>query len=235
MGPLLHGWFTDRRVPDRDTQAFLALERIRPESDSGCTKVRVKVPGVNAGNWPADAGARSMRWLSKGTPVHRLVLHPDPVLRAKAESVDAVDEDIVALCRDMIRIMHESEGIGLAAPQVGRSLRIFVTNSGQEGEPDRVYINPVLSDFAGELVSREEGCLSLPGIHGDIRRLSEVTVTAMDMDGREFAMTDGGLLARVWQHENDHLDGVLILDRMNMKDRLSNRKAVRMLVESAGT
>lgn len=148
----------------------------------------------------------------------------------------------------MIELMREHEGIGLAGPQVGLGVRIFVADvptretdpaGGGEVGPGvlprhgtngaRVYINPVLSGFAGAVEPYEEGCLSLPDIAGDVLRPPVVRITALDIEGQEFTELGGGLLARCWQHETDHLDGVLILDRMVEASRARVRAAVRRL------
>jgi peptide deformylase len=162
----------------------------------------------------------------------RLVVYPAEVLRRKAKPVERVDDEVRAVAHRMIQIMHEEEGVGLAAPQVGLGWRMFVTAARAEGEADRVYINPALSELEG-LESMEEGCLSLPGIRADIRRPAVATITATGLDGKEFTTTSNGFLARVWQHELDHLDGILILNRMTPLDRLATRKAVKEL-EAAG-
>ena len=164
----------------------------------------------------------------------QLVTYPDPVLRARAREVTAVDTSIRDLADEMLQIMREEDGVGLAAPQVGASVRMFVT-AAQEGEsaPERVYVNPVIVSCAGALDASEEGCLSLPGIRGTIRRPPVVTVRATGIDGEEFTLTSSGLLARCWQHEIDHLDGILIIDRMSAIDRLASRKPLRQLEASA--
>ena len=134
----------------------------------------------------------------------------------------------------MLRIMREEDGVGLAAPQVGESVRVFVT-AAQDGElaPERVYVNPVIVSYDGPLDASEEGCLSLPGIRGTIRRPPRVTLRATGLDGEPFTLTSSGLLARCWQHEIDHLDGILIIDRMSAIDRLASRKPLRQLEASA--
>ena len=109
---------------------------------------------------------------------------------------------------------------------------MFVTRSHEE-HPDRVFVNPRLTQLSGDLVVREEGCLSLPGINGDIRRPASVSITALDLEGQTFTLRDDDLLARIWQHEYDHLDGVLIIDKMNEMDRIATRKLLKEL-ESAG-
>ena len=170
---------------------------------------------------PAGAGPR------------RVVHYPDPVLRRKAVPVAAVDDRVRALVADMFRVMDEEEGAGLAAPQVGESLRIFVTGSHERGVERRAYVNPVLVEVGGEFESMEEGCLSLPDIRGSVRRPTQVTIRALDERGREFTETASDFRARVWQHEFDHLEGILIVDKMSPIDRLRVRRALRDLKDAA--
>jgi len=158
----------------------------------------------------------------------RVLHYPHPALRAPGERIDKIDDEVRAIAERMLTLMREHEGVGLAAPQVGLALRLFVTGE-QEGEPARVYINPTFSDAAGETEVRQEGCLSLPDVHVDVRRPVAITITATDLDGREFTLRTNALLARVWQHEMDHLNGVLIIDRMSTMDRLANRRALKAL------
>lgn len=181
-----------------------------------------------------------------------VVIYPDPVLRQRAKPVPAVTAQVRALAERMTALMHEEEGIGLAAPQVGVPWRLFVAHvpesrpeEEREGAASRsataqppsatsgpvVYINPELSAPAGAIEPFEEGCLSLPDIRATINRPPTITITATDLEGRRFTQTGTGLLARCWQHEVDHLDGVLILDRMGQMDRLKLRKKVRALEE----
>lgn len=163
-------------------------------------------------------------------PRRQLVTYPDPVLRARAQPVGELDDSIRALAEDMLRIMAEEDGVGLAAPQVGESVRLFVTCATVDGEEaEQVYVNPEILAVDGSVEPQEEGCLSLPGIRGAIRRPPRVTLRATALDGRQFTITAGGLLARCWQHEIDHLDGVLIIDRMSAIDRLASRKSLRAL------
>jgi peptide deformylase len=166
-------------------------------------------------------------------PKRRVVLYPDPVLRRKASPVARVDERIRELVEDMFAVMDAEEGAGLAAPQVGESLRIFVTGAPDRGVPYEAFINPVLSFPDSDPDSYEEGCLSLPNVRGSIRRPTAVTITALDLEGREFTRTSDDFAARVWQHENDHLDGVLIIDKMSPLDRLRVRRALKDLKEAA--
>lgn len=176
------------------------------------------------------------------TPEHLTLVHyPDPVLRARAAEVPDITHEVRAVAKRMLDIMREHEGIGLAAPQVGLSWRLFVTQvpEGEDREaaadpPEArpqptVYINPVIGHPEGRAVSSSEGCLSLPDIRGEVLRPPIVTITAIDLEGKQFTLRGGGLLARCWQHELDHLDGVLIIDRMSQMSRLKNRAAIRDL------
>lgn len=161
----------------------------------------------------------------------RIVLHPDPVLRQKAKPVEAVTDEVRAVARRMLQLMHEAPGVGLAAPQVGLSWRMFVANDDPEQSPeaDLVFINPTFTDASREIEGYEEGCLSLPDIRADIRRPRQITIHATNLDGEAFSMTSEEIAARIWQHEYDHLDGVLILDRMSPLDRMANKRAIKAL------
>ena len=161
-----------------------------------------------------------------------IVLHPDPVLRRKAQVVAAIDGFVIELVEDMRRVAAELDGAGIAAPQLGESLRIFLTCA-REHEPERVFINPVL-DAVGAVVPHDEGCLSLPDIRGTILRPGVARIRAMGLDGKEFELESDGFPARVWQHEYDHLEGVLIIDRMRPIDKLANRRALRDLERAGG-
>ena len=171
-----------------------------------------------------------------------LRLHPDTILRAKAEAVGTVTENVREVAERMLRIMHEEEGIGLAAPQVGLPWRMFVclvpadpdATSAPEGFVSDtggrplVCIDPKLTP-AGELEASEEGCLSLPDIRGQVNRPTLVAMEATATDGQRYTVQAAGLLARCIQHEVDHLDGVLIIDKFGQLDRLRTRSAVRRL------
>jgi peptide deformylase len=167
----------------------------------------------------------------------QIVIHPAPVLRRKAAPVARVDQGVRDLVGEMFEIMAQEEGIGLAAPQVGESLRIFVTgeraSDGEAPVPARVFVNPVLKSLEGELEPHDEGCLSLPGIRGQIRRPTKVTIEALDLEGRPFTLVSDTFCARVWQHEFDHLEGIMIIDRMSMLDRIRVRKALKDLEADA--
>lgn len=174
----------------------------------------------------------------------RIVSYPDKVLRTRADPIPHTTEHLPEIARRMIELMHEAEGIGLAAPQVGLSWRMFVVYvpPGDDRHADTdpltatasptVYINPTLSDPVGTLEADAEGCLSLPNITGDVMRSPIITIHATGLDGKPFTQRAAGLLARCWQHEMDHLDGVLIIDRMSQISRIKARKAIRELERS---
>jgi peptide deformylase len=171
---------------------------------------------------------------SESSTGRSIVVYPDPVLLRKAAPVERIDSWVRDLVDDMVRIMRDLDGAGIAAPQVGESVRIFVVEGrdateSTPAEPLGVYINPVLSAPTGAVEPYEEGCLSLPEIRADIRRPPTITITAMDLEGRSFTRTSGGFLARVWQHEFDHLEGTLITDRMTAIDKLACRNQIKTL------
>jgi peptide deformylase len=147
----------------------------------------------------------------------------DPVLRRRASPVEAVTPEIRRLADDMVDTMYDEVGIGLAAPQVGASLRLMVVGD-EEGRGAQVLVNPAITDQGGK-VTAEEGCLSLPGVFAPVTRSEWVTLEAHDLEGRPQAITARGLRARVFQHELDHLDGVLFIDRLEpvVRDRIKRR------------
>jgi len=160
----------------------------------------------------------------------RIIHYPDPRLRRVCAPVEEFGEHTAALVERMLGLMHEGNGVGLAGPQVGVSLRLFVANPTGEPEDARVYINPELSDLTGS-AEAEEGCLSLPEIRVNIRRARRCRIRAQDVTGRPFELEGEGLIARIWQHETDHLYGRLIIDRMNPTDQIANRKRIAQLEE----
>ena len=158
----------------------------------------------------------------------------DPVLRQQAAPVADIDGRIAKLVEDMIPTMYEAAGLGLAAPQVGVQKRLFVYDLQDEQGP-RVLVNPVISEHRGEWVY-EEGCLSVPGLHWEIVRPKEVHLTGYDLDGNEVSIEADELLARLFQHELDHLDGRLLLDLLDDDQRKQAMRAMRerQLAETAG-
>lgn len=147
----------------------------------------------------------------------------DPVLRRRSEPVREVTGDIRRLAEDMIDTMYDEAGIGLAAPQVGVSIRLIVVGD-ERGRDPRALVNPVIPEQGGQ-VTAEEGCLSIPGIYADITRAEWVRLEAQDLDGQPVSVRARGLLSRAYQHELDHLDGVLFIDRLDAvtRDRLKRR------------
>jgi peptide deformylase len=140
----------------------------------------------------------------------------DPVLKTRAGKVKEFDEALIRLAEEMLVTMHEREGVGLAANQVGRLKRVLVA---AVEEDEYVIINPVIEASSEETDTLAEGCLSIPGIQVEVERPVAVTVTGKDAEGYDLRIEAEGLLARVFQHEVDHLDGVLILDRTNRESR----------------
>src|SRR5262245_28898124 len=151
-------------------------------------------------------------------------LYGDPVLRRRAAPVTAVTPEIEGWLTDMIDTMHTEVGIGLAASQVGIELRMLVVDEGR-GQ-GRAYLNPVIVEQGGEQLG-EEGCLSLPGIFADVLRAEWVVVEAMDRTGTPFRRRASGLLGRVLQHEIDHLDGILFIDRLDKVTRDRVKRQIR--------
>ena len=146
----------------------------------------------------------------------RVIQYPHPTLRHESKSIKRVDADLVGIIREMFRLMYASHGIGLAANQVGLPLRLFVANLSAEpgtGE-EQVLINPVITKPKGN-EEGEEGCLSFPELYGPVIRPKQVTVNAYNLRGQEIKASLSGMLARVVQHEYDHLDGVLFVDRLS--------------------
>ena len=160
--------------------------------------------------------------------------YPDPVLCLRGKPVERIDDEVRAVAHRMLQLMHAAPGVGLAAPQVGLSWRMFVANATGSPDDDMVFVNPTLLDPGRDTEELEEGCLSLPDIRGLIRRPKLMTIQAQDEDGEHFELTADGLEARIWQHEYDHLDGILIIDRMARFDRFANRRAIKALEAARG-
>jgi peptide deformylase len=160
----------------------------------------------------------------------KIILYPDPRLKRVSKPVEKFDDRLAALAAKMFELMRAFKGVGLAAPQVGHNIRLFIMNSTGKPEDDRVYVNPVLLDADGEETSGE-GCLSLPGINADILRAKSVKIQAKDLAGNPIEQTEIGYTPRIWQHEFDHLNGTLIVDRMGPTAQMEHRKALRELEE----
>ena len=158
----------------------------------------------------------------------KIIHWPDPRLLKVSTAVKAFEPSLKALAERMFALMREHRGVGLAAPQVGQNIRMFVMNPTGKSEDDRVYVNPILTD-AREEDEAEEGCLSLPEIHVNVLRSKTLRMTAQNLEGRKFEETQSGYIARIWQHETDHLDGILLTDKMGPLARLGNRKKLNDL------
>ncbi len=154
----------------------------------------------------------------------RIVKYPDPFLRLRASDVASVDEEISALITNMLDIMKEERGIGLAAPQIGVSKRVIVVSIEEKGFGRLALINPVIEYLSEKTDVMEEGCLSIPGVNADVMRPVDAVVRGMTKSGRMIEIEAHELLARVLQHETDHLNGVLFVDRLaqNEKKRVAS-------------
>jgi peptide deformylase len=147
----------------------------------------------------------------------KILNYPHPALRVKAQPVATLDADLLKNAAEMVELMYKSEGLGLAAPQVGLDIQLIVMNF--SGDPERkdtevVAINPVIVEEKGGRISDREGCLSFPGLYQNVARYKTVVVNYYDLKGELQQMTSNDLSARVWQHEIDHLAGTLFIDRM---------------------
>ena len=155
----------------------------------------------------------------------KIIYWPDPRLLKMSRPVIAFDPSLRALAERMFVLMRAAKGVGLAAPQVGQNIRLFVMNPTGEPADDRVYVNPILTNADGE-EDGEEGCLSLPNIHVNITRSKSIHMSARDLDDKPIEQDATGYIARIWQHEYDHLNGTLLTDRMGPVARMANRKTL---------
>lgn len=149
--------------------------------------------------------------------IRKILAHPDPLLRAPTRAVERFDAELAELLNDMAETMYAAPGIGLAAPQIGLSLRLYVIDvaSGSDGPSElRVFINPELTAKSGDL-QRAEGCLSLPGVRETVPRADRVTVRAQNERGEPFELEATDVLAHALQHEHDHIQGVLFIDHLS--------------------
>lgn len=167
--------------------------------------------------------------------VREIKTYPEKVLKQKALAVRSVDDEIQRLIDDMIETMYAAPGIGLAAPQVGVSKRVIVidvSHREEEETPLIVLINPEVKEAEGEIES-EEGCLSLPGYITNVTRSERVVVNGLDREGRPVEIEGGGLLCRALQHEIDHLNGTLLIDRISSIKREFFKKRFQKALSKA--
>jgi peptide deformylase len=160
----------------------------------------------------------------------KIIHYPDPRLKKMSQPVTVFDGNLKALAARMFELMREARGVGLAAPQVGRNIRLFIMNPTGEPENDQIYVNPDLSEAEGS-EEGEEGCLSLPGINVTIVRDKTLKMKAQTVEGKPIEQSASGYLARIWQHEFDHLNGIMLTDRMGSVAKLTNRKTLKELEE----
>lgn len=163
-----------------------------------------------------------------------LVIHPDERLRLVSEPVQDIDGDIISLVEGMFEVMYKSSGFGLAGIQVGVAKRVVVMDlARREGESfPQVFINPEIIHFGEEVTSFNEGCLSLPNLYIDVDRPETIQIKYMDLEGKQHIHEANELLARCFQHEVDHLNGLLIFDRVSrLKKQLALKKYKKMQSE----
>lgn len=158
----------------------------------------------------------------------KICTYPDEVLRKRADVIEEIDDQVLETAHKMARTMCENAGVGLAAPQVGISSKLIVINPTGEPQDQQVLINPTIVERRGDMEG-VEGCLSVPGVSGIVRRSAQVTVVGYDLEGNEVEIKATDFLARVLQHEIDHLEGMLLIDRMTPESRIEAREALKSL------
>ncbi|MBA4366182.1 MAG: peptide deformylase [Desulfobacterium sp.] len=167
--------------------------------------------------------------------VLKIITYPDPFLKKKTKPVEDINDDIKKLIEDMADTMYEAPGVGLAAIQVGedRSIIVFDPEADKENRPYQVLINPEIVSTEGELLSENEGCLSVPEFRSDVKRAEFAVVTGLDIQGNPVRIDAQGLLAVILQHEIDHLNGILFIDRISsLKRGIYKRKVKKQLREN---
>jgi peptide deformylase len=161
--------------------------------------------------------------------------YPAEVLTSKAQAVEQIDDTVRQLVEKMTDIMLKNKGVGLAAPQAGVPLRLFIISLDGNKDSVKVFINPTVTPIpeqtGSSLAEMDEGCLSVPGIYTKIRRYKRCKVTATDLNGNEFSEETEGLYARALQHEYDHIEGMTIASRMSPTAKIAHRKRLKALAE----
>ena len=171
--------------------------------------------------------------------VRGVTIYGNPILKKKSEPIKKIYPGIKRLAADMMETMYHYSGVGLAAPQVGELIRVITIDPRDPEFGPRVMINPRICSRNGEVIG-EEGCLSLPNIYGEVKRAMNVFVKYTDIDGREHSEEWSGLQARIVQHEVDHINGVLFVERLDerqreaLRDQLKNLKRERKELERIG-
>ena len=159
----------------------------------------------------------------------RITRYPATVLARRAEPIEKIDDSVRRLVEKMTDIMLDNKGIGLAGPQVGLALRMFIISLDGTRDSVRVYINPKVTPVTDEIELFEEGCLSVPRIYTKIRRYKKCRVTATDLNGKQFTEDAEGLYARALQHEYDHIEGLTVVNRMSQTARIAHRRQLKRL------
>ena len=157
-----------------------------------------------------------------------IVVYPNPILKIKAEPIEEIDNKICQIAEEMLDTLYDACGIGLAAPQVGLSIRLVVLDVTGVETGERVFINPHIIEEKGETLE-EEGCLSFPDVMGKIIRSKYVKVVAYNLKGEKLEIKAEGLLSRAWQHEIDHLNGCLFIDKMTPASTIANQPKLKEL------
>lgn len=164
----------------------------------------------------------------------QLVFYPAEVLRKVAVEVDEVNDDIKKLLDYMLEKMYVERGVGLAAPQIGESLRMFVMDVSEMRDNPLFFVNPEIIEQSDELCEVEEGCLSLPGFYAKVARPKKIKITALDKEGKEFSMSLSGYDARCFLHEFDHLEGKLFIDYLSPLKKQMAEKKIKKFKKSRG-
>ncbi len=155
-----------------------------------------------------------------------ILVYPNPILSRKAEPVKEINDEICQIAQEMLDTMYDAYGVGLAAPQIGLSKRLVVIDVTGEKTGERVFINPYILEEKGETVE-EEGCLSFPGVMGKVVRSEGVTVIAYNLKGEKLKIEAEGLLSRAWQHEMDHINGILFIEKMTPASVIAIKQKIK--------
>lgn len=151
--------------------------------------------------------------------------YPNPVLKKVSKEVKEITPELVQLSKDMIETMYAKSGVGLAAPQIGESIRLIVMDCSEERNKPLVFFNPVVKDGIGKIIDTE-GCLSVPGIEAKVQRFAEIIMTGKNEKGEEVAIPACELYSRCFQHEIDHLNGILFIDKLSPLQKFKVRKSI---------
>ncbi len=177
---------------------------------------------------PINFSSLKLSTLNNIIIIMEVAIYPNPVLKTKAKPIEEINNEICRIAEDMLETMYNACGIGLAAPQVGLSIRLVVLDVTGDKTGERVFINPYISEEEGETLE-EEGCLSFPDVMGKIVRSRHVKVIAYNLKGEKLEIEAEGLLGRAWQHEIDHLNGCLFIEKMTPANTIANQPKLKEL------